>query len=182
MWYTATMSIQLRTPLGKDVISELKIGDQLLLSGTIYTARDAAHKKIAQLIKQGSPLPFNLKNQVVYYVGPTPAAGDRPIGSAGPTTSDRMDPFTPLLFQHGLAAVIGKGPRSEQVKQSFVQYCGLYLGAIGGAGALLSKSVKSAKIIAFPELGTEAVRELEVVDFPVVVLNDSHGGDLYSSR
>ena len=174
------MIYKIDLPFKKSGLTKFRSGDELLLSGVIYTARDAAHKKIHELLQAGKSLPFELENQIIYYVGPTPAPAGRPIGSAGPTTSDRMDPFTPELLTRGLAAVIGKGPRAPEVKEAFRQNQALYLGAIGGAGALLAQAVTAAEVIAFPELGTEAVRRLAVKDFPVTVLYDTYGGDLYN--
>jgi fumarate hydratase subunit beta len=173
------MDYQIDLPLARENILRFRAGDELFLSGVIYTARDAAHQKIQALLRKNLSLPFPLENQVIYYAGPTPAPSGRPIGSIGPTTSDRMDSFTPELLKRGLAAVIGKGPRALEVKAAFGQNKALYLGAIGGAGALLARSVIAAEIIAFPELGTESVHALTVKDFPVTVLYDAHGGDLY---
>jgi fumarate hydratase subunit beta len=174
------MEYTIDLPLAREDILRFKSGDELFLNGVIYTARDAAHQKIHELLRKNRPLPFPLENQVIYYAGPTPAPDGKPIGSIGPTTSDRMDPFTLELLEHGLAAVIGKGPRAPEVRAAFQQKQALYLGAIGGAGALLARSVVAAEIIAFPELGTEAVHRLTVRAFPVTVIYDTHGGDLYS--
>ena len=175
-----SMLYKINLPLQKADILKFKSGDELLLNGIIYTARDMAHKKLQELLRAGKPLPFDLKDQVIYYTGPTPAPAGRAIGSAGPTTSDRMDPFTPELLELGLTAVIGKGTRAPEVKKSLLKNKALYLGAIGGAGALLAQAVVSAEIIAFPELGTEAIRRLTVKDFPVTVLYDTQGRDLYN--
>ncbi len=174
--------INLNLPLNTESINNLHSGDEVFLTGILYTARDAAHQKLAELLKNNQPLPINLQNQTIYYVGPTPAPKGRPIGSAGPTTSDRMDKFTPLLLDNGLKGMIGKGHRSREVKESIVKNKAVYFAAIGGAGALLSKAIKSAKIVAYPELGTEAIRELTVADFPAVVINDIYGSDLYTQR
>jgi fumarate hydratase subunit beta len=174
------MEYTIDLPLTKADVLRFKSGDELFLNGVIYTARDAAHQKIHELLQKNQPLPFPLENQVIYYAGPTPSPDGKPIGSIGPTTSDRLDPFTPELLERGLAATIGKGPRAPEVRAVFWQKQALYLGAIGGAGALLARSVVAAEIIAFPELGTEAVRRLTVKDFPVTVLYDTYGGDLYS--
>jgi fumarate hydratase subunit beta len=174
------MVYKINLPLAREDISKYRFGDELLLNGVVYTARDAAHKKLQELLRGNKPLPFDLKNQIIYYTGPTPAPADRPIGSIGPTTSDRMDSFTPELLERGLSAVVGKGPRAPEVKESFLKNQALYLGAIGGAGALLAQAVVSAEIIAFPELGTEAIWRLTVKDFPVTVLYDTYGGDLYN--
>ncbi|MDR1997237.1 MAG: FumA C-terminus/TtdB family hydratase beta subunit [Candidatus Margulisbacteria bacterium] len=176
------MTYRIILPLLKEDMVKFRAGEELLLNGIIYTARDAAHKKLHELLLAGKPLPFKLPGQIIYYTGPSPAPPGRPIGSAGPTTSDRMDPFTPELLALGLSAVIGKGPRSAEVRQALRQNQALYLGALGGAGALLAQAVTAAEVIAFPELGTEAIRRLTVRDFPVTVLYDLHGGDLYASR
>lgn len=172
-------AIRIETPLNDEVVKKLKAGDRVLLQGVIYTARDTAHKRLIELIEKGEELPFELKGAVIYYVGPTPAPPGQPIGSAGPTTSIRMDAYAPLLIEHGLKGMIGKGARTQPVKDALKKYKGIYFAATGGAGALLSKSIKSARIIAFEDLGTEAIRELIVEDFPVVVINDCHGNDLY---
>jgi fumarate hydratase subunit beta len=166
-------------PLDEGTVMDLKSGDRLLIEGTIYTARDTAHKRLIKLIEEGKELPFDVKGAVIFYVGPTPAAPGHPIGSAGPTTSIRMDAYAPKLIQYGLKGMIGKGPRTQAVKDALIQYKGIYCAATGGAGALLSQCVTSAKVIAFEDLGPEAVRELEVKNFPIVVINDAHGNDLY---
>lgn len=170
---------RLKTPLSDEDVIKLKAGDIVYLSGTIYTARDAAHKKLVDLILSGEELPFDLKGAVIYFVGPTPPKPGEPIGSAGPTTSYRMDSYSPILIEHGLKGMIGKGKRSKEVKEACIKYKAVYFGATGGAGALLSERIKSAEIIAYPELGPEAIRKLEVEDFPVVVINDTYGNDLY---
>ena len=169
----------LTTPLSDSDIEQLKCGDIVNLSGTIYTARDAAHKKIVDLMDEGKELPFDLKGCVIYFVGPTPPKPGDPIGSAGPTTSYRMDSYSPILLKHGQKGMIGKGKRSQEVKDACKEYKAVYFGATGGAGALLGKQIKSAKVIAYPELGPEAIRELEVENFPVTVINDMYGCDLY---
>ena len=169
----------LTTPLSKEDVKKLKAGDVVYLNGTIYTARDAAHKRLVELIEKGEELPFKLEGSVIYFVGPTPPKPGDPIGSAGPTTSYRMDSYSPTLLKHGLRGMIGKGKRNQEVKDACVKYGGVYFGATGGAGALLGKKIKSAKVIAYPELGPEAIRELEVEDFPVTVINDTYGNDLY---
>lgn len=174
--------IKISLPLTEKTISSLKSGAEVLLSGIIYTARDAAHKRFAELIAAGKPLPIDINNQILYYVGPTPAPKGKPIGSAGPTTSDRMDAFTPLLLEHGLKGMIGKGPRAQAVKDSIVKNKAVYFAAIGGAGALLSQCITAAEVIAFPELGTEAMHKLTIKDFPVIVINDIYGNDLYQQR
>lgn len=171
--------IKLTTPLSKETIKSLKAGDQVLLSGVIYTGRDAAHKRLMELINNGQELPFNLTNQIIYYVGPTPTKEGMVFGSGGPTTSGRMDAYAPKMIELGLHGMIGKGYRSDQVKESIKNNCGIYFGAIGGAGAYIGKCVKNAKIIAFEDLGAEAIRELVVEDFPLTVVIDCEGNDLY---
>lgn len=171
--------ININTPLKAEDISKLKTGDMVKLSGIIYTARDAAHKKIVELIENGENLPFELAGAVIYYVGPTPEKPDQIIGSAGPTTSGRMDSYSPLLMDNGLRGMIGKGARNNEVKESIKKNKAVYFAAVGGAAALIAKSIKSSEIVAYEELGTEAVRKLEVVDFPVIVINDIYGNDLY---
>lgn len=169
----------IKTPFTDDVVMNLHIGDRVLLSGIIYSARDAAHRRLVELLELERPLPFDLNGQVIYYMGPSPAPPGRPIGAAGPTTSYRMDPYAPLLIARGLKGMIGKGARSELVKEAIVKYKAVYFAAIGGAGALMSQSILSAEVIAYPELGPEAIRRLEVRDMPLVVANDVYGGDLY---
>ena len=166
-------------PLTDEILKNLRAGDNLLLSGMIYVGRDAAHKRIVEALEQGKPLPFDIKGAMVYYMGPSPARPGRQIGSAGPTTSGRMDAYTPRLIAEGLKGMIGKGLRSKAVKDAMTKYKAVYLGAIGGAGALISKSIKKSEVIAYEDLGAEAVRLLEVEDFPVTVINDIYGGDLY---
>ncbi len=174
-----TEPIKISPPLTDDVIMKLKAGDRVFISGVIYTGRDMAHKYLVEGHKKGEKLPFDLKGQILYYTGPTPAPPGRPIGSAGPTTSYRMDQYTPYLLELGLKGMIGKGPRGQDVKDSIRKHKAVYFAAIGGAGALISKAIRKAEVIAYPELGTEAVMRLEVEDFPAVVVNDVHGGDLY---
>jgi fumarate hydratase subunit beta len=169
----------LTTPLTNEDTKKLKAGDTVLLNGTIYTARDAAHKRLVELIEKGEELPFDLEGSVIYFVGPTPPKPGDPIGSAGPTTSYRMDSYSPIMLKHGSKGMIGKGKRNQAVKDACVKYGGIYFGATGGAGALLGKKITSAKVIAYPELGPEAVREITVKDFPVTVINDTYGNDLY---
>lgn len=171
--------MKIKTPLTEKVILKLKAGDQLSLSGVIYTARDAAHLRLIDLLKKDKPLPIPLQGQVLYYVGPTPAKPGKIIGSAGPTTSYRMDSFTPLLLKNGLKGMIGKGARSQEVKEALQEYKGVYFAAIGGAAALISRVIKKAKVVAYPDLGPEAIRKLEVKDFPVIVINDVYGNCLY---
>ncbi len=170
---------RLQTPLSDEDVTKLKAGDIVYLSGTIYTARDAAHKRLVELIEKGEKLPFDLQGAVIYYVGPTPPKPGEVIGSAGPTTSYRMDSYAPTLIEHGLKGMIGKGKRNEAVKESCRKYKAVYFGAVGGAGALLAQRIKEAEVIAYPELGPEAIRRLVVEDFPVVVVNDTYGNDLY---
>jgi len=170
--------MRITTPLTEEVIEKLQAGDKVLITGTIYTARDAAHLRLVNLIKNNEPLPFDIKNQIIYYVGPTPAKPGSVIGSAGPTTSYRMDAYAPLLLKHGLKGMIGKGDRNEEVKEAIKKYKAIYFAGIGGAAALIAKSIKKSEIIAYEDLGAEAIRKLEVIDFPAVVINDIHGNDL----
>jgi fumarate hydratase subunit beta len=174
-----TEPIKLTPPLTDEVIMKLKAGDRVVITGVIYTGRDMAHKYMVEGRKKGEKLPFDLKGQILYYTGPTPAPPGQAIGSAGPTTSYRMDKYTPILLELGLKGMIGKGPRGQEVKDAIKKYKAVYLAAIGGAGALISKTIRKAEVIAYPELGTEAVMRLEVEDFPAVVVNDVHGADLY---
>lgn len=167
-------------PLNEEDVLALKAGDNVLLNGVIYTARDAAHKKLVELIDLGETLPIDLQGQIVYYVGPTPAKPGQVIGSAGPTTSGRMDAYTPRMLEQGMKACIGKGLRSQAVKDALKEHKGLYLASVGGAGALLSKKIKKCEVVAYPELGAEAIHRLEVEDFPATVINDAHGNDLYA--
>lgn len=170
---------KITTPLTEEVIADLRSGDRVEISGILYTARDAAHKRLVQMIKDGEDLPFDIKGQIIYYVGPTPAKPGKVIGSAGPTTSGRMDPYAPYLIEKGLKGMIGKGARSEEVIKTMEKHKCVYFAAIGGVAALLAKKIKRAEVIAFEDLGTEAIRILEVEDFPVIVINDIYGGDLY---
>jgi len=172
---------RITTPLGDDVIEALKAGEKILISGYIYTARDAAHKRFIDTLNEGNKLPFDIKNQVIYYCGPSPAPPGKVIGACGPTTSSRMDLYAPKLLSLGLKGMIGKGKRSQSVKDAITQYRAIYFGATGGAGALLSKSVVSSEIIAYEELGPEAVRKLGVKDMPLFVINDIYGNDLYET-
>ncbi len=175
------MEYKLTTPLTREQLSPLKAGDTVLLSGTVYTARDAAHKRLAELLDAGDPLPFPLAGSAIYYVGPTPERPGEIIGSAGPTTSGRMDPYSPRLLDLGLSVMIGKGARNQAVKDAVVRNGAVYLAALGGAGALMAASVQSLEVICWEDLGCEAVRRLEVLDFPLTVILDAHGGDLYRS-
>jgi len=173
------MSKKVTVPLTDEVLKDLKTGDNLLLTGVIYAARDAAHKRIVEALDHGKSLPFDIKGATIYYMGPTPARPGRIIGSAGPTTSGRMDAYASRLIAEGLKGMIGKGSRSQAVKDAMAKHKAVYLGTIGGAGAIVSKSIKKAEVIAYEELGAEALRCLEVEDFPVTVINDIYGGDLY---
>lgn len=173
--------IKIKTPFTMNDVKSLKAGDAVLISGTIYAARDAAHKKLIGLINEEKELPFDVRDQIIYYVGPCPAGPGHVIGSAGPTTSGRMDAYAPVLIERGLTGMIGKGLRSEQVVSAMVRYGAVYFGATGGAGALLAKTIIAEEITAFPELGTEALRKLTVKDFPATVIIDSSGTDLYKT-
>lgn len=170
---------QIHTPLTDDVIETLHAGDHVLISGTIYTARDAAHKRLVEAIDAGLPLPFSLAGQIIYYVGPTPAKPGEVIGSAGPTTSYRMDAYAPRLIELNLKGMIGKGERSQDVKDSMTKHKAVYFAAVGGAAALISRSITAAEVIAYDDLGSEAIRKLEVKDFPAIVINDCYGRDQY---
>ena len=171
----------IRTPLNENSVTNLKAGDCVNLSGIIYTARDAAHARLEALIKEGKPLPFDLKGAAIYYVGPAPAKPGQVIGSAGPTTSYRMDAYSPLLMERGLKGMIGKGKRSPEVIESMKKNKAVYFAATGGVGALIAKCIKKAKVIAFEDLGPEAINELEVENFPLTVINDIEGNDLYET-
>ena len=175
------MAITVKTPLTRDDARKLKAGDSVLLSGVIYTARDAAHKRLCELVAQGKELPMDMKDAVIYFVGPTPAKEGQAIGSAGPTTSYRMDAYSPILIAQGQTGMIGKGKRDENVINAMKEHGAVYFGAIGGCGALLSKCIKKAEIVAYEDLGAEAIRRLTVKDFPVVVIIDSQGNNLYES-
>jgi len=170
---------KVKLPLTDEILKELKAGDDVLLNGVIYVARDAAHKRMVEALEKGQDLPFDIQGQTVYFMGPSPAKPGQVIGSAGPTTSGRMDSYSPRLMAAGLKGMIGKGNRSQAVKEAMKKHRAVYFAAIGGAGALISKSIKKAEVIAYDELGAEAVRRLEVEDFPVTVINDIYGGDLY---
>ena len=173
------MTKKVTLPLTDEILQDLKVGDNVLLTGIMYVARDAAHKRMIEALEQGKPLPFDIRGQTIYFMGPSPAKPGQPIGSAGPTTSGRMDSYSPRLIAEGLKGMIGKGMRSQVVKDAMKKYKAVYFAAIGGAGALISKSIKKSEVIAYEELGAEAVRRLEVEDFPVTVINDIYGGDLY---
>lgn len=173
------MAIKIDTPITRDKVKKLKAGDSVLISGTIYTARDAAHKRLVEKIEAGEELPIDIKDITIYYAGPAPAKPGQVIGSCGPTTSGRMDAYAPLLISLGQTAMIGKGERTQEVISAMKEYGAVYFGAIGGAGALIAKSITSAEVIAFDDLGTEAIRRLTVKDFPVIVVIDSEGKSLY---
>ena len=173
------MEKYIHAPLDAETISGLRAGDFVYITGTIYTARDASHKRMSEALAKNEMLPITLENNIIYYLGPSPASEGRPIGSAGPTTSGRMDKYTPELLDLGLKGMIGKGKRSAAVKEAIIRNGCVYFAAIGGAGALLSKAITESEIIAFEDLGTEAIRKLEVVDFPVIVVMDANGNDLY---
>ena len=170
---------KVKLPLTDETIKDLRAGDNVLLNGTIYVARDAAHKRLVEALDAGKPLPFDIKGQTVYYMGPSPAKPGQIIGSAGPTTSGRMDSYSPRLMEVGLKGMIGKGNRTQAVKDAMKKYKAVYFAAIGGAGALIAKGINKSDLVAYEELGAEAIRKLEVVDFPVTVINDIYGGDLY---
>lgn len=175
------MSIKIQAPFDEETVKGLHAGDYVYISGTIYTARDAAHKRMFDALNEGQDIPMELKNNVIYYLGPTPAREGQVIGSAGPTTSSRMDKYSPLLLEKGLKGMIGKGKRSQSVIDAMVKEKAVYFAAVGGAGALLSKCIKSAEVIAYEDLGTEAIRKLTVEDFPCIVVIDSEGNNLYET-
>lgn len=169
----------IQAPLTDEVVEELRIGDQVYISGTVYTARDAAHKRLVELLDRGEEPPFDIKGQIIFYVGPSPAKPGAVIGSAGPTTSYRMDAYTPPLLARGLKGMIGKGSRSQEVRDAMVTHKAVYFAAVGGAAALTAERIKKAEVIAYPDLGPEAIHKLEVENMPVIVVNDCYGGDLY---
>lgn len=171
--------IRLATPLTKEDVLALQVGDRVLLTGVVYTARDVAHRRLVEMLDQGLGLPMEIEGQVIYFAGPAPARPGQVIGSIGPTTSYRMDPYSPRLLERGLRGMIGKGSRSRQVRDALQRFGAVYLGATGGAGALLARAVERAEVIAFEDLGPEALRRLRVRDFPAVVINDAYGRDLY---
>ena len=174
-------NVHITTPLTRDKVKELKAGDSCLISGVIYTARDAAHKRLCELVDAGKELPMDVKDSIIYFVGPTPAKPGQAIGSAGPTTSYRMDAYSPILIEQGLTGMIGKGKRGPEVIDAMKKHGAVYFGAIGGCGALLSECIKEAEIVAYEDLGAEAIRRLVVKDFPVVVIIDSEGNNLYET-
>lgn len=171
--------MNLTTPLTDDVIEQLHAGDKVSITGTIYVGRDSAHKRMVAALDAGQPLPFEPQGQVIYYMGPSPAKPGDPIGSAGPTTSGRMDAYTPRMLEAGLKGMVGKGNRTQAVRDAIRKYKAVYLAATGGAGALIAKSIQKSETVAYPELGAEALLRLEVVDFPAIVVNDIYGGDAY---
>ena len=173
------MDRYINAPIDNEIVNSLKAGDCVYITGTIYTARDAAHKRMYEAIKNGENIPFELKNNIIYYLGPSPAREGQVIGSAGPTTSSRMDKYTPLLLEHGLKGMLGKGKRSDNVIESMHKNNAVYFAAIGGAGALLSKCIKKAEVIAYDDLGTEAIRKLEVENLPVIVVIDHEKKNMY---
>lgn len=175
------MDKYINAPFCSEDIKDLKSGDYVYITGTIYTARDAAHKRMYEALEQGQELPLAMKNNVIYYMGPSPAREGRPIGSAGPTTASRMDKYAPSLLELGLKGMIGKGKRSKEVQEAIVHNQAVYFAAVGGAGALLSKCIKKSEVIAYDDLGTEAIRKLEVEKFPVIVVIDSQGNNLYET-
>ena len=173
------MEKYIKTPFTKEMAESLKVGDRVLITGTIYTARDAAHKRLIELLEAGEELPFDIEDSIIYYVGPTPPKPGMAVGSAGPTTSYRMDSYAPKLLDLGLRGMIGKGERNEEVKDAIKRNSGVYFAAIGGAGALIGKSIYEAEIVAYEDLGAEAIRRLKVKDFPAIVVIDSYGNNLY---
>lgn len=175
------MSISIKTPFTREMVKTLKAGDSCLISGVIYTARDAAHKRLCELVKEGKELPLDIKDSIIYFVGPTPARPGEAIGSAGPTTSYRMDAYSPTLIELGLTGMIGKGKRGPEVIDAMKKHGAVYFGAIGGCGALLAKCIKEAEVIAYDDLGAEAIRRIVVEDFPAVVIIDSEGNNLYET-
>ncbi len=175
------MNQYIHTPLTEDVVKELKAGDYVYITGTIYTARDAAHKRMQEALDAGKPLPVDVKDIVIYYMGPSPAREGRVIGSAGPTTSSRMDRYTPQLLDLGLKGMIGKGKRSQEVTDAIIRNRAVYFAAVGGAGAILSKAIVASEVVAYEDLGTEAIRKLEVKDFPAIVVIDAEGNNLYET-
>jgi len=172
-------NISLTTPLSDAILQSLKIGDKVLINGIIYSARDAAHKRLVELLAMGRQLPIDLLGQIIYYVGPTPPGPGMVIGAAGPTTSYRMDPYAPRLLENGLKGMIGKGPRGPDVIEAIKKYKAVYFAATGGIGALISKTIKKSEVVAYEDLGPEAIRRMEVENFPAVVVNDIRGNDLY---
>ena len=175
------MDRKMNVPISKEDAKSLKAGDYVYLTGTIYSARDAAHKRMSEALEKGEQLPFDIKGNVIYYMGPSPAREGRPIGSAGPTTAGRMDPYTPALLDLGMGGMIGKGKRTQEVVDAIIRNGAVYFAAVGGAGALLSQRIKASEVIAYDDLGPEAIRKLEIENLPVVVVIDSQGNDLYKT-
>ncbi len=171
--------MKLTTPLTDEVVAQLHAGDKVTITGVIFVGRDAAHKRMVEALDAGQPLPFDPQGQIIYYMGPAPAKPGQAIGAAGPTTSGRMDPYAPRMMEAGLKGMIGKGNRTQPVRDAMAQYKAVYLAAIGGAGALIAKAIRKSDVVAYDELGAEALRRLEVVDFPAIVINDIYGGDAY---
>ena len=171
--------IRIEAPLSDEDVGGLKAGERVLISGVIYTGRDAAHQRLVDLIDGGEELPFDIRGQIIYYVGPTPARPGKPTGAAGPTSSYRMDPYSPILMERGLKGMIGKGMRSQEVVDAMKRFKAVYMAAVGGAGALIARRIKKSEIVAYEDLGPEAIRRLEVEDFPAIVVNDIWGNDLY---
>jgi len=176
-----TISRNITLPLADDILETLHAGDELLLTGVMYVGRDAAHRRMIETLEAGKPLPVDLKGQVIYFMGPTPARPGKAIGSAGPTSSYRMDAYSPRLMAEGLKGMIGKGMRSKEVKEAMKKHKAVYLGAVGGAGALISRCIRNVEVVAYEDLGAEALRRIEVLDFPATVINDMYGGDLYEN-
>lgn len=175
------MNKYINAPISDEIVKKLKVGDYVYITGTIYTARDAAHKRMYESMLKGEDIPFDLNNNIIYYLGPTPAREGKVIGSAGPTTSSRMDKYSPILMEKGLKGMIGKGKRSQEVINAMIKNNAVYFAAVGGAGAMLSKCIVDSKVIAYDDLGTEAIRKLEVKNFPVIVVIDSEGSNLYET-
>lgn len=176
---TRCAPVRVETPLSEEAVAALHAGDAVRISGVLYVARDAAHARLVEALAAGQPLPFDPRGQVIYYMGPSPAPPGRPIGSAGPTTSGRMDPYTPALLAAGIRGMIGKGSRSAAVRRAMREHRAVYFACVGGVAALIARAVRSAEVIAYPELGPEALQRLEVLDLPAIVINDLHGGDAY---
>ena len=175
------MEKHIKTPITEEVTKDLKSGDYVYITGTIYVARDAAHKRMIEALEEGKELPIDIENACIYYMGPSPAREGRPIGSAGPTTATRMDKYTPTLLDLGMKAMIGKGKRSQEVKDAIVRNKAVYFAAVGGAGALLSKCIEKSEVVCYDDLGAEAIRKIQVKDFPAIVVIDENGNDLYLS-
>ena len=175
-------ALKIKSPVREETVKKLKVGTKVLISGVIYVARDSAHKRLVEALDKGEKLPFDVKGQTIFYMGPSPARPGQPIGASGPTTSSRMDAFTPRLLENGLRVMIGKGERSQSVRDAIRKYNGVYLVTLGGAGALLAKTVQKSDLVAYPDLGAEAIIRLEVEDFPAIVADDIYGGDLFEEE